>query len=108
LVSEQEVRVEIDSLLSAAGWLVCDISTANIHAARSVAIREFPRGPLIFAKSLSRARPRSHAEDIVKTVREEFGKGTESAQELTTCGTPKRLIAGLPVEFSVPIPCLLV
>lgn len=29
-------------LLKAAGWHVCDISAANIHAARGVAIREFP------------------------------------------------------------------
>ena len=29
-------------LLEAAGWHVCDASAANIHAARGVAIREFP------------------------------------------------------------------
>ena len=29
-------------LLMAAGWHVCDASAANIHAARGVAIREFP------------------------------------------------------------------
>jgi type I restriction enzyme R subunit len=45
LVSEQETRVEIDALLSAAGWLVCDVSTANIQAARGVALREFEVNP---------------------------------------------------------------
>ena len=44
MVSEEETRVEIDALLGAAGWLVCDVSAANIHAARGVAIREFPLG----------------------------------------------------------------
>ena len=39
---EAEARENIDALLSAAGWHVCDASTANIHAARGVAIREFP------------------------------------------------------------------
>jgi hypothetical protein len=39
---EQQARENIDSLLAAAGWHVCDASTANIHAARGVAIREFP------------------------------------------------------------------
>ena len=29
-------------LLEAAGWHVCDAAAANIHAARGVAIREFP------------------------------------------------------------------
>jgi len=28
--------------LEAAGWHVCDFAAANIHAARGVAIREFP------------------------------------------------------------------
>jgi type I restriction enzyme R subunit len=39
---EQQAREEIDSLLIAAGWRVFDIAQANIHAARGVALREFP------------------------------------------------------------------
>jgi hypothetical protein len=35
-------RETIDKLLTQAGWLVCDASQVNIHAARGVAIREFP------------------------------------------------------------------
>jgi type I restriction enzyme R subunit len=39
---EQQARGNIDVLLEAAGWHVCDASAANIHAARGIAIREFP------------------------------------------------------------------
>ncbi len=39
---EAKARVSIDALLVAAGWHVCDMAQANIHAARGVAIREFP------------------------------------------------------------------
>ena len=39
---EEKARTDIDQLLMAAGWTVADVSTANIHASRGVAIREFP------------------------------------------------------------------
>ena len=39
---EAKAREEIDRLLRAAGWHVCDMADANIHAARGVALREFP------------------------------------------------------------------
>jgi len=39
---EQQARREIDRLLNAAGWAVQDVDKASIHAARGVAIREFP------------------------------------------------------------------
>ena len=39
---EQQAREEIDRLLAAAGWHVCDLAQANIRAARGVALREFP------------------------------------------------------------------
>ena len=42
MTPEQRARQEIDRLLEAAGWHVCDYKGANIHAARGVAIREFP------------------------------------------------------------------
>jgi type I restriction enzyme R subunit len=38
---EAQAREEIDRLLMAAGWHVCGVKDANIHAARGVAIREF-------------------------------------------------------------------
>jgi len=40
--AEGEARRRIDTLLVAAGWQICDASAADIHAARAVAIREFP------------------------------------------------------------------
>ena len=39
---EKVARETIDKLLTQADWLVCDASQVNIHAARGVAIREFP------------------------------------------------------------------
>jgi type I restriction enzyme R subunit len=39
---EQQAREEIDRLLTSAGWQVADLAQANIHAARGVALREFP------------------------------------------------------------------
>lgn len=42
MTPEQKARVSIDALLQQAGWHVCDMANANIHAARGVALREFP------------------------------------------------------------------
>jgi type I restriction enzyme R subunit len=42
MTPEQKARVSIDALLTAAGWHVCNVSDANLHAATGVAIREFP------------------------------------------------------------------
>jgi type I restriction enzyme R subunit len=50
---EQQAREEIDRLLQAAGWSVQDIAAADLHAARGVALREFPLdGGLGFADYL--------------------------------------------------------
>ena len=40
--AEQAARQNIDDLLRKAGWHVCDVAAADLHAARGVAIREFP------------------------------------------------------------------
>ncbi|MDO8699956.1 MAG: hypothetical protein Q7J75_05980 [Rhodoferax sp.] len=42
MTPEQKARVSIDTLFLQAGWHVCDVANANIHASTSVAIREFP------------------------------------------------------------------
>jgi len=42
---EQQARAEIDRLLQAAGWAVQSANAVNLHAARGVAIREFPLEP---------------------------------------------------------------
>ena len=39
---EEQARAEIDRLLTAAGWAVQSVKDTNLHAARGVAIREFP------------------------------------------------------------------
>jgi len=39
---EERARVEIDELLVAAGWHVCDLHQVNLHGALGVALREFP------------------------------------------------------------------
>ena len=39
---EAEACIKIDELLEVAGWQVQDAKAVNIHAARGVAIREFP------------------------------------------------------------------
>ena len=39
---EQRARAHIDRLLEQAGWLVQDMAALNVHAARGVAVREFP------------------------------------------------------------------
>ena len=41
---EEKARVEIDHALTDAGWRVQSLSEINIHAARGVAVREFPLG----------------------------------------------------------------
>jgi type I restriction enzyme, R subunit len=38
---EPQAREEIDRLLIAADWHVCGVTSADIHAARGVALREF-------------------------------------------------------------------
>ena len=45
MTPEARARQTIDALLTAAGWHVCGMADANIHAAQGVAIREFPLNP---------------------------------------------------------------
>jgi type I restriction enzyme, R subunit len=42
MTPEQKARASIDALLTPAGWHVCNMADANIHASRGVALREFP------------------------------------------------------------------
>ena len=46
MTPEQKARFSIDALLVAAGWYVCNVADANVHAgsgdAKGVAICEFP------------------------------------------------------------------
>ena len=45
MTPEAKARQTIDALLTAAGWHVCNVADANLHAAVGVAIREFPLNP---------------------------------------------------------------
>ena len=45
MTPEQQARQNIETLLQQAGWHVCDMANANIHASRGVALREFPLNP---------------------------------------------------------------
>ena len=45
MTPEAKARETIDALLTQAGWYVCDMAQANIHAARGAALREFPLNP---------------------------------------------------------------
>ena len=45
MTPEARARQTIDALLMQAGWHVCNMGDANIHAARGVALREFPLNP---------------------------------------------------------------
>jgi type I restriction enzyme R subunit len=45
MTPEARARQNIDALLTAAGWHVCHLADADIHAAPGVAIREFPLNP---------------------------------------------------------------
>ena len=42
---ERQARETIDRMLGAAGWVVCDVASVNLDAARGVAIREFVLKP---------------------------------------------------------------
>ena len=52
LQPEQQARLEIERLLVAAGWHVCDVSKRDIHLTCGVAIREFPLSGFGFADYL--------------------------------------------------------
>ncbi|MCK9213283.1 MAG: hypothetical protein WBI05_06955 [Rhodoferax sp.] len=45
MTPEQQARLSIDALLQQAGWHVCDMAHANLHASRGLALREFPLDP---------------------------------------------------------------
>ncbi|MDZ7937800.1 MAG: hypothetical protein U5M53_05765 [Rhodoferax sp.] len=55
MTPEQKARVSIDALCVQAGWHVCNVADANVHAA-GVAIREFP---LSFSHLQSKLAPSS-------------------------------------------------
>ncbi|MDT3706097.1 MAG: type I restriction-modification enzyme R subunit C-terminal domain-containing protein [Thiobacillus sp.] len=95
---EQQARGNIDRLLEAAGWHVCDAAAANIHAARGVAIREFPLPGYGFADYLLYVDGK--AAGVVEAKKEGVTlTGVETQSDKYTKGLP----AGLP-RWSNPLP----
>jgi type I restriction enzyme R subunit len=95
---EQQARGNIDVLLEAAGWHVCDASAANIHAARGVAIREFPLPGYGFADYLLYVDGK--AAGVIEAKKEGVTlTGVETQSDKYTKGLP----AGLP-RWGSPLP----
>jgi type I restriction enzyme R subunit len=95
---EQQARGNIDRLLEAAGWHVCDASAANIHAARDVAIREFPLPGYGLADYLLYVD--GNAAGVIEAQKEGVTlTGVETLSDKYTKGLP----AGLP-RWSNPLP----
>ena len=104
MTPEQLARQNIDQMLSGSGWDVQNSADMNITASLGVAVREFPlkTGSADYGlyingkvagvieakkevpKTLIFAKTDLHADDIVKIVREEFGRGNESCQKITS------------------------
>ncbi|MBW8307785.1 MAG: DEAD/DEAH box helicase family protein [Thiobacillus sp.] len=98
LQPEQQARGKIDVLLEAAGWHVCDAAAANIHAARGVAIREFPLPGYGFADYLLYVDGK--AAGVIEAKKEGVTlTGVETQSDKYTKGLP----AGLP-RWSNPLP----
>ena len=104
MTPEQLARQNIDQMLSGSGWDVQNSADMNITASLGVAVREFPlkTGSADYGlyingkvagvieakkevpKTLIFAKTDLHADDIVKIVREEFGRGNEFCQKITS------------------------
>ena len=99
MTPEQQARVAIDALLTRAGWVVQDASAANIHAARGVALREFPLKPGHgFADYLLYVD--GQAAGVIEAKKEGFAlTGVETQADRYTKGLPE----GLP-RWHNPLP----
>ena len=107
---EQDARQEIDRLLTAAGWHVCSFKQADIHAARGVAIREFPLdaghgdADYLFyidgkaAGVIEAKRQGATLTGVETRLDEEWGRDREGAQTITSRSTtsePDELITSV-------------
>ena len=83
---EQRARANIDRLLEQAGWAVQNMSALNVHAARGVAVREFPLRPghgtadyLLYvdgrAAGVVEAKPEGHTLTGVESQSGKYGAG---------------------------------
>jgi len=84
---EQQARGNIDVLLEAAGWHVCDAAAANILAVRSTPIREFPlRGYHI---DVSGKEPRYYQVEAINRTIEAVASGKKRVLLVMATGTGK-------------------
>ena len=98
MAAEAAAREQIDALLVQAGWHVCDAAAANIHAARGVAIREFPLPGHGFADYLLYLDGK--AAGVIEAKKEGV---TLSGVETQSAKYTKGLPAGLPA-WRKPLP----
>ena len=86
MTPEQQARVRIDSLLEQAGWVVQDVHSLNLSAARGVAVREFGLKPghgtadyLLYvdqkAAGVIEAKPAGHTLTGVETQSGKYSDG---------------------------------
>lgn len=98
MAAEALAREKIDALLAQAGWHVCDADATNIHAARGVAIREFPLPGHGFADYLLYVDGK--AAGVIEAKKEGVTlSGVETQSDKYTKGLP----AGLPA-WRKPLP----
>ena len=91
---EREARKGIDAALGRAGWDVQDRAALNVHAARGVAVREFPLGSQGFADYLLFVDGRA-----VGALEAKPAGFTLSGVEPQV----KKYSAGLPIELDPPV-----
>ena len=86
MTPEERARASIDRLLEQAGWVVQDVAALNVHAARGVAVREFPLRPghgaadyLLYvdgrAAGVVEAKPEGYTLTGVEAQSEKYGAG---------------------------------
>ncbi len=90
MTPEQKARTQIDTLLDQAGWVVQDVHSTNLFAARGVAIREFALKPghgtadyLLYvdqkAAGVVEAKPAGHTLTGVETQSGKYSDGLPDA-----------------------------
>ena len=96
MTPEQKARVSIDTLLVVAGWHVCNVSSANLHAATGVAIREFPlNNGFGFADYLLYVNGNDRHLSIIREVEAEVDANLQRSQALWQSTLAKTFSGGV-------------
>lgn len=96
LTAEQQARVVIDLLLTAAGWVVQDVKAADVHAGRGVALREESDLGNEFALKISYRTTSAKPEDLIKAFRTSYYLRIAVTVDMIATGTDIK-----PVEIVV-------